>query len=205
MKKAILSIVVLILSFTVLNAQQKQAEYSKSLTDVRVIVLNLTGNSTLVFSGSNMMKFNSFLFPKGNVWGWHYPAERPEFEITGRQSGDTVFISSPSKFIPNTIGISNYSETMNNIIILPDDKKIIIRVADNLKVEGHCGWLDVNQAHTVSISLEEYFIRELSCIAQKSLKINDEALSKSFILKSSGTDTLHIKAADINISLSKDI
>lgn len=205
MKKAMLSIIILIPLVTILNAQQKQAEYSKSLSDINVIVLNLSGNSTVVFSGSSMMKINSFLYPKGNVWGWHYPAERPEFQISGRQSGDTVFISSPARFIPNIIGISNYSETMNNIVILPDDRKIIVREADNLKIEGHCKWLDVNQAHAVSASIEEYFIRELSCVALKSLKINDAVLSKALILKSSGTDTLYIKAAEINISLSRDI
>jgi hypothetical protein len=94
---------------------------------------------------------------------------------------------------------------MDNIILIPDDKKIIILKADNLKVEGRCKWLDVNQAGTVSVSLEEFFIKELSCIAEESLTINDKSMAKSFVLKSSGSDTLHIVASQININLGKDI
>jgi hypothetical protein len=205
MKKAILLFVATFLTISAGIAQQKQAEYSKSLADVNVVVLSLSGNTTLVLSGSSALQMNSFLTPKGSVIGWQSPSKRPEFEITDRQSGDTVFVSSPSKFSPNTIGISNYSESMDNIILLPDNKKIIISSADNLKVEGRCKWLDVNQAGSVSVSLEEFFIRELSCIAQKSLRINDETLAKSFVLKSSGSDTLYINASNININLRKDI
>jgi hypothetical protein len=205
MKKAILLFVIMSLAISAGNAQQKQAEYSKSLTDVNVVVLSLSGNSTLVLSGSSVLKINSFLSPKGSVIGWQSPSKRPEFEITGWQSGDTVFVTSPPKFSPNTIGISNYSEKTDNIILLPDDKKIIISAADNLKVEGRCKWLDVNQAGSVSVSLEEFFIRELYCIAQENLIINDKTIAKSFVLKSSGSDTLHINASHININLRKDI
>jgi len=205
MKKAILLLVVTFLAISSGIAQQKQAEYSKSLAGVNVVVLSLSGNSTLVLSGSNVMKINSFLSPKGSVVGWQSPSKRPEFEIIGRQSGDTVFVTSPPKFSPNTIGISNYSENMDNIILLPDDKKIIISAADNLKVEGRCKWLDINQARAVSVSLEEFFIKELSCIAQESLRINDKTLAKSFVLKSGGSDTLYINASRININLRKEI
>ncbi len=205
MKNTILSFVVLFLSVSAGIAQQRQTEYSKSLSEINVIVLNLSGNSTLVFSGSSILKINSFLFPRGGVLGWQSPSKRPDFEITDRQSADTVYVTAPPKFTPNSIGFSNYSETTNNIILLPADKKIIIRDADNLKVEGRCKWMDVNQAGSVSVSLEEFFIKELSCIAQKSLIINDSALSKAFVLKSSGSDTLYIKASHININLKKDI
>jgi hypothetical protein len=205
MKNAILLFVGTFLTISAVIAQQNQAEYSKSLDDVNVVVLCLSGNSTLVLSGSSVMKINSFLTPKGSVIGWQSPSKRPEFEITDRQSGDTVFVTSPPKFSPNTIGISNYSENMDNIILLPDDKKIIISTADNLKVEGRCRWLDVNQAKSVSVSLEEFFIKELSCIAQESLRINEKTLAKSFVLKNNGSDSLYINASHININLRKDI
>jgi len=89
--------------------------------------------------------------------------------------------------------------------MLPDDKKIIISTADKLEVEGRCKWLDINQAGSVSLSIEEFFIKELSCIAKESLSINDKTLAKSFVLRSSGSDTLHINASRININLRKDI
>jgi hypothetical protein len=205
MKSTILSFVVLFLIVSAGNAQQRQAEYSGSLSDINVIVLNLPGNSTLVFSGSSNLKINSFLFPRGGVLGWQSPSKRPDFKITDRQSADTLYVAAPPKFTPNSVGFSNYAETMNNIILLPADKKLIISNADNLKIEGRCKWIDINQAETVSLSLEEFFIRELSCIAQKSLIINDSALSKAFVLKNTGSDTLYIKASHININLKEDI
>ncbi len=134
MKKSILVSVALVASLYSASAQQAKTELTAPLSAINVVVLKLSGNNTIrTISGDNL-QISSLLMTRGNVWGWKFPAERPEFKIIREESRDTLFITTPEKYEPKTIGINSYSETIENGVEIPSGKKIVVLNPEKVKV-----------------------------------------------------------------------
>ena len=71
---------------------------------------------------------------RGKVWGWKFPAERPDFKICRKESRDTLYITTPERYEPNTIGINTYSESIENGLEIPSGKKIVILNPEKVKI-----------------------------------------------------------------------
>ena len=72
-----------------------------------------------------------------SIGGWKFPAERPPLRIMHHFSGDTLYITTPGQFHPGVIGISTYSESLDNTISIPSGKKLIIHGSGNLTIEDY--------------------------------------------------------------------
>jgi hypothetical protein len=181
-------------------AQTVKTEHMCLLTNIHVIVLQLWGNSSIQLSGNDEIKIKSYLLKKGNIWGWQLPVKRPNFLIKERISNDTVFINSPSEFRPKVIGIDTYSETIENTVLLPFDKKSIIRRADQLTIEDNLKSLEITNTNEILIDIRKEAIKELKCHTQRLLKVNGAKMLNEYELYGTGTNIYNLKADQIIIN-----
>jgi len=137
MKKVLFLFLALSTGFTTLPAQNLKADFSVPAGQFKVVLLQLSGNSVVQGSGSDEVRVKSSLFTRGKIWGWRFPADRPPFKVTHHYSGDTLYISTPGRFSPGIIGISTYSESLENTISIPSGKKLIIQGTGNLSIEDN--------------------------------------------------------------------
>jgi hypothetical protein len=134
MKKSILVTVALVASLYSATAQQAKTELTAPLSAIHVVALKLSGSNIIRTTTHDSLQMSSFLLTNGKVWGWKFPAERPDFKITRKESRDTLYITAPEKYQPNTIGISTYSESIENSLEIPSGKKIVILNPEKVKV-----------------------------------------------------------------------
>jgi hypothetical protein len=181
-------------------AQQAKAEYSISLTKINVIVLDLSGNTSIKSSDNDEVKIKSFLMTDGHVLGWKFPNERPSFQISERVSNDTIYISTPIIFNPKSIGIDTYSETIVNTIQLAPDKIIDVRSADQLTVEDDLRQLKTTNTNSLIVDVHKSSVNELICHAKAIIKINGTESLKEYELNGNGSNTYNLQAAQITIN-----
>lgn len=181
-------------------AQQAKAEYSISLTTINVIVLDLSGNTSIKSSDNDEVKIKSFLMTDGHVLGWKFPNERPPFQISERVSNDTIYISTPVIFNPKSIGIDTYSETIVNTIQLAPDKIIDVRSADQLTVEDDLRQLKTTNINSLIVDVHKSSVNELICHAKAIIKINGTESLKEYELNGNGSNTYNLQSAQIIIN-----
>ena len=201
MKQINVTMLAIILAITTGFAQKTKTEFSKSARAVKVIVFSLTGNSSIQASANDEVKIKSFLQSKGDVWGWKSPDKRPEFKISDRISGDTLFVTTPQVYSPNTIGINTYSENIDNTIMVPEGKKVYVKHSEKLTLEDEMEYVDVNNTNELNVSIPKSGVRLLKCNAADDLKINSKENSKSYELNGLGTHTYSLAARQITLNL----
>lgn len=199
MKKITFTTIALIIGF-ISNAQVAKTNFSRSLTGINVIVLTLSGNTSVQGSVGDDLRVNSFLQTKGDIWGWKFPEKRPEFKIEPVISRDTLYITTPAVYTPATIGVSTYSEHIENVIQIPTGKKLIVRQAKKLSVEDDFKYLSILNADNLSVVIHKSKIMRLKCEAFKSVKINSGEVSKTYLLEGTGADYYALKANQIFVN-----
>jgi hypothetical protein len=183
-----------------LSAQQLKADYSVSAKQSNVIVLELSGNSAIQASGSEEVRVKSSLFVSGKVWGWKFPADRPPLRIMHHFSGDTLFISTPGQFHPGAIGISTYSESLDNTISIPSGRKLIIHGSGNLSIEDNFSQVEQSGSGTVSLAVSMTEVSGLKCKARKRLLIDGEVKSGEYELNGKGSEHYQLNADVIQVN-----
>jgi hypothetical protein len=201
MKQINLTLLTLFIGIVTGFAQKAKTEFSMSIPCIHVVVLDLTGNTSIQASPKDEIKINSFLQSKGDTWGWKWPDQRPDFKIKERISKDTLYITSPLRYSPKTIGITTYSENIDNIIFVPEGKKIYVIHSDQLMVEDGMGMLDVRNTGELTISIRKSTVKQLKCNARMRLNINTIENTKSYELNGLGTQTYNLEADQITINL----
>ncbi|NVO19827.1 MAG: hypothetical protein HXX13_09005 [Bacteroidetes bacterium] len=200
MKKIVLFSITMYLGITVVFAQSMKTHYSQSLKQVNVVVLYLSGNTVIQANIDNEIKISNYLMTKGDVWGWKFPEHRPAFINMVRQSRDTLFINSPAIYNPSVIGVDTYSETIENTIQLPADKKIIIRKAGDLSFESDMKYLNILNTGKLKVEVKKFSMGELNCKASKRLLINGSLASNLYTLEGKGNNTYNLQASEISIN-----
>jgi hypothetical protein len=201
MKKVTLTTITLSLCIAFGFAQKTTTDLSRSLVNAHVVILSLSGNTSIQSTAINEIRIKSFLQPKGDVWGWKFPDKRQDFEIIARTSNDTVYINTPSKYSPATIGVNTYSERIDNIIALPSDKQIIVKQADNLVVEQDIKSMIIETTNVLTIAIHKTEIKSLKCRAKNSLKINEVTFPLAYQFDGTGNNSISIQANSISITL----
>lgn len=201
MKQINLTLMAIILGLSTGFAQKTVTQISKSLTGIHVIVLNLSGNTSVQASATDEIKIKSYLQQKGDVWGWKSPNTRPAFQIMERISNDTIYITTPLIFSPNTIGISTYAENIENTIMIPGGKKIFVVHSDNLLVEDEMEHLNVKNTDDITVIIRKAEVKLLKCNARATLQINSIEHSKSYELNGLGSHIYNLTANKIKLKL----
>jgi hypothetical protein len=185
---------------TTLSAQQLKADYSVSATQFNVVVLQLSGNSTVQASGNEEVRVKSSLFASGKVWGWKFPADRPPLKIMQHVSGDTLYISTPEQFHPAVVGISTYSESIDNMISTPSDRNVIIHGSGNLNIEDNFSRVEQSGSGTVSLDVSMTAVGGLKCKARQRLVIDGKVKSGEYELNGKGSEHYQLNADVIKVN-----
>jgi len=200
-KKLILSVIICVLYFSV-NAQEKENKFTESLKGVNVVVLNLCENTTIKTSQLDEIKVMSYLFTKGDTWGWQYPKERPLFKPEIKQSNDTLFVRTPTVFKPKSIGVNIYEEKIETSIQVPGDKQIIIKKADNLIIEDEFILVDIYNTNELNYQLiKKSKVKMLLCEANKELIINGKQKGNNYEFQGTGKGKYILKANKITVTI----
>ena len=186
-----------------LSAQQLKADYSVSATQVNVVALQLSDNSTVQASGNEEVRVKSSLFASGKVWGWKFPANRPPLKIMHHVSGDTLYISTPDQFCPGIVGISTYSESLDNTISIPSGKKLIIHGSGNLSIEDNFSRVEQSGSGTVSLAVNMTELSGLECKARVRLFIDGKVKSGEYELNGRGSEHYELNADVIKVKFQK--
>jgi hypothetical protein len=201
MKQIILTFFAFAIGMVTVFAQKTKTQFSMSTRGIQVVVLDLTGNTSIEVSPKDEIKIKSFLQLKGGTWGWEWPDQRPEFKIKERVSKDTLYITSPPTYSPKIIGITTYSENIDNTIMMPEGKKIYVIHSDQLQVEDCMEMLDVKNTGDLTVTILKSTVKQLKCHARRILKINTVEASKSYELNGFGTQIYYLEADQITINL----
>ena len=196
---------ILLLAFSMILAncfaQNSRVEHTRSLDRINVVVLSLSGNTSIQGTMENELKTRSLLITKGGVWGFKYPESRPEFKTVEYVLHDTLFVSTPARFDPHVIGIDTYSESIENTIQLPADKKIIITRADQLELENDWKYINVCNANQLKLTIHKASIGTLSCRVSKSLKINGQKSSSEYVMNGIGPNIYSLQANQVSLNI----
>jgi hypothetical protein len=183
-----------------LSAQQLKADYSVPAAQFNVVVLELTGNSAVLASRNEEVRVKSSLFARGKVWGWKFPADKPPLRILHHVSGDTLYISTPDQFHPAVVGISTYSESLDNTISIPSGKKLIIHGSENLSIEDNFSRVEQSGSGTVSLSVSMTEVSGLKCKARVRLLIDGKLKSGEYELNGKGLEHYQLNADVIKVN-----
>jgi hypothetical protein len=201
MNKIILSSILLIAFVTnVSQAQNATAKVYRELDNVKVIVLELSGSTTLEPLLGNKINILSILSTDGDVWGIKFPDERPKFLIDSTQSGDTLYVKTPPVFTYKSFGISTYIEKTNNVIQVSSAIPIIISTADQIEI--HSGFLQVEilDADDIDFNANKSDIKLLNCKSKNNLMVNGLKKSSSFEFQGVGEGSYLLNAKTINLT-----
>ena len=200
-KKIILIAIMCVLYFMV-NAQEKTDQLTASLKNVNVIVLNLCENTTIKTSQLNEINVMSYLFTKGDTWGWQYPKKRPLFKTESRLSNDTLFVRTPSIFKPKSIGVCTYIETIKTSIQVPENKQIIIQKADNLIIENVFTSIHIYNTNKLNYQfIKKSKVKMLLCEANEKLIVNGKQKGNNYEFQGTGNENYILKANEITVTI----
>jgi len=197
--KTILNLI-LILLLGQANAQLASNQISEKLDSIKVIVLTLSGDVIINNSDENIISVHSTLTPSGSVIGWTYPKERPLFEIKSRISGDSLYIETPAVWDQKIIGIDLYSELIESTILLPNNKNIIIKRANDVEINTDIKNLKVSHANHLVWNNYNFSAHQLlMCDARDDLIIGGKRRSGEFESYGNGEGIVRINASSIHI------
>jgi len=200
MKNVLFLFLAMSTGITTLTAQNLKADYSVSARQFNVVMLQLSGNSVVQGSGTEEVRVKTSLFTSGKIWGWRFPADRPPLKITHHYSGDTLFITTPGQFRPGIIGISTYSESLENMISIPSGKKLIIQGSGNLSIEDNFSRVEQSGSGTVALSISQPEVNRLTCKAVKRLLIDGNVRTGEYELNGRGLEQYQLNADVIKVN-----
>ncbi len=200
MKNELFLFLALSTGITTLTAQNLKADYSVSARQFNVVMLQLSGNSVVQGSGTDEVRVKSAVFSKGKVWGWRFPADRPSLKISHHYVGDTLYISTPDHFRPGIIGISTYTESLENTVSVPSGKKLIIHGSGYLSIEDNFSQLEQSGSGTVSLSIRQSEVSRLKCKAVKRLLVDGAAKTSEYELNGRGSEQYQLYADVIKVN-----
>ena len=197
--KTILSLI-LILLLGHANAQLASNQISEKLDSINVVVLTLSGDVIIENSNENIISVHSTLTPSGSVIGWTYPKERPPFEIKSRISADSLFIETPAVWDQKIIGIDLYTELIESTILLPENKNVIIKKANDVEINTDIKNLKVSRTNRLEWNNFNFSAHQLlMCDAKDDLIIGGKSKSRYFESYGNGEGIVRIKASSIYI------
>jgi len=197
-----LILLILSLVYTLYGFAQQEVKHNIGTENINVIVLKSNGQTLVKNNDSDNLQISSKRYEKGKVIGVKVPEERTTFDVEFSISADTLYLTTPKRFSPKIIGITTYSEVIENTIELPKDKKLVILEADKLYFNNIQNNLVVNSAREITFdNLTKTNIAELKCTATHYLRINDEKKAKEFELHAYGSYYLTIHADKINLDI----
>lgn len=153
-------------------------------------------------SSNNKITITSYLFKKGFVWGIKRPAKRPEFKINYSISNDTVYISSPERYSPFTIGISTYTENLETTYEIPENLVVIVKKARKIDINASFKKLIIEESDYIEhCQINKDEIQKFQSRASEKLIINGIIKDKDIEIRGMGNKyiILNSKKIDINI------
>jgi hypothetical protein len=194
--------IVISLANIVLKAQDCTAKFKQELGDIKVVVLDLSGNATLEPLLVNRINILSILSTEGDVWGIKIPKNRPKFQIEYNQSGDTLYVKTPPVFTYKTMGFSSYAEHITNVIQISSAIPIIILNGDHLEIQSGFTSIEILDADEINFyAKNKSDIKLLSCKSKKNnLKVNGLKKSPSFEFQGVGKGSYLFNAKNINLT-----
>ena len=197
--KTILSLI-LILLLGHANAQLASNQISEKLDSINVVVLTLSGDVIIENSNENIISVHSTLTPSGSVIGWTYPKERPPFEIKSRISADSLFIETPAVWDQKIIGIDLYTELIESTILLPENKNVIIKKANDVEINTDIKNLKVSYTNHLVWNNYNFSAHQLlMCDARDDLIIGGKSRNGEFESYGNGEGIVRINASSIHI------
>lgn len=197
-----LIILTLSLVYALCGFAQQEMERNIITENINVIVLKSNGQTVVKNNNNDNLHISSKRYEKGKVIGVKVHKERTVFDIESRTSSDTLYLTTPKRFSPKVIGITTYSEVIENTIKLPRDKKLVILEANELHFDGIYNNLFIKFAKKIILNdLRKTNIAELRCTATQSIYLNDEKKAKEFELHGYGNYYLTINANKINLTV----
>lgn len=190
----------LLLAFSNLGAQTRSHQITEHLEDVNVIVLNLNGDTEISEAKTDSLIVLSELTVSGSVFGWTSDDTRPKFEIEIKKIADTLFVQIPQVWNQKVIGIDTYTEDINSIIYIPNNKPIVINKANNLKLNVTNSNIRVIEADKVFWDcFHDLSYKYLSCEARYGLNINGIDVDEKYETFGSGEGIILIKSKKIEL------
>jgi hypothetical protein len=201
MKNLILSSLIFLSCHCISSGQPLKTEFSMNMNNIHVLVLNLSGHTTIRESADNETSMQSSLTSGGSVVGLKFPSKRPAFNVISTISSDTLYLFSPPVYSPSSIGINTYSENIDNQILIPSGKILVIRGKDELVIEKYHGRVNIcNSGHTV-LKLEKNSIKDLSCESVKGMILATNKHSDTYTMNGIGTDEYTVSSETISLTL----
>jgi hypothetical protein len=134
------------------------------------------------------------------VWGWKFPSERPAFTTSEKVSHDTVFFTTPGKYYRGVIGVDTYSENIENSILIPRDKSIVIRAAETVRIEDEFKQVSLSGTDQADLTIRKSAISRMKCHARHQLKINGAETTGNYEILGTGTDSYLLDANQITVN-----
>lgn len=201
-----MSVLLVIYFFSILGSFSQQKESVEiNLDDVEVVVILASGKTEIKNSIDDKLNATSFLWKTGKVIGVKWPKERPVIMFKFSKEADTIYLTTPQKFIPNVIGISTYAEHINNIIEIPAKKKVIVKRAEELQVKDYF-YNGLLVKETVNLKIDHISkeeIASLKCYAATKLIVDGQAKSLNYEFEGTGNNNLELRADKIYLSFQK--
>ena len=193
----------ILLTFQAFPAVSQIQDFFKiPVKTIKTVVLETSGLAILKNAKSEEIKVSSSLKSEGKIYGFQFPSERPDFQISKKISGDTLYIQTPKRYSPSTIGFSTYKEEISNILEIPFQVEVIVTTSENLQVLDYPIKLHVKKALTVEGSeLQKKEISKLECIAKVGLTINGQKKIQAYEVNQTGRLTISIHAEEIKLNL----
>jgi len=201
MKNFILISLLILSSHCIISGQPLKTEFSMNLNDIHVLILNLSGHTTIRESADNETSIQSSLTTSGSVTGLKFPSKRPAFNVISKISSDTLYLFSPPAYSPSSIGINTYSENIDNQLLIPSGKTLVVRGKDELVIDRYHGRVNIcNSGHTV-LKLEKNSIKDLSCESAKDMIFATNKHSSTYTMNGVGTDEYTVSSETISLTL----
>jgi hypothetical protein len=173
----------LFITITAFGQIQKQSK-TICAQDTRVIIIQSEGNCSLITSSTDTITIDAALSTSGTVYGLS-KNYAPPFDIVTVQQGDTLFISSTPINKLVSIGISTYRENLEMQIAIPSS-------ITNLQVESK---------YSLTAKLTQRHISSLKCCASHKLLVNNIEKAGEYEHGGSGTESIVLKGALIELYL----
>lgn len=184
------------------SLSQTQDFFTVPAGTIKTVVIETSGLTRLKTATSSEVKVSSSLKSEGKTYGFQFPTERPDFQISKNINGDTLYIQTPKTFSPSTIGVSTYREKISNTFEIPFEMTVIVSKSESVEVFHFPGKLQVNEARKVLGSeVQKKDISRLECVAKDGLTLNGKKGMKAYEMNHMGRSTISIYANEIILTI----
>lgn len=202
MTKQLSLLIVMCCLTTVMTAMNFQCALTASTAKIKVLIINSVDELKILNSTGDSLSGTANANSQSTGLGWLFPRERPAFEFNYHCSGDTAYLLTPQAHKPKTIGIIFYSERIETTIKIPNHIEVIVKKAENIKIEGVFQKLDIQAALEIHVAnLDKNKIQHISCTASKILQVNGNVKKEIYDLAGNGKIVYKLKAKKIVVTI----